>query len=75
MIQMDGSIHDWFGTGKEVCLMNMVDDATGTSYGLFDTETTQVALQCLFDWIMKYGIPYSIYCDYKACSIRNGKRP
>ncbi|URA09561.1 hypothetical protein [Thermospira aquatica] len=29
MIQMDGSIHDWFGTGKEVCLMNMVDDATG----------------------------------------------
>ncbi|URA10888.1 helix-turn-helix domain-containing protein [Thermospira aquatica] len=67
MIQMDGSIHDWFGTGKEVCLMNMVDDATGTSYGLFDTgETTQVALQCLFDWIMKYGIPYSIYCDYKS---------
>lgn len=67
MIQMDGSIHDWFGNGKDVCLMNMVDDAQGTSYGLFDTgETTQSALQALFDWISQYGIPQSIYSDYKS---------
>ena len=67
MIQMDGSIHDWLVTGEKVCLMNMVDDATGISYGLFDEgETTQIALRSLFDWITKYGIPNSIYSDYKS---------
>jgi len=67
MIQMDGSIHDWFGDGKKVCLMNMVDDGTGKSYGLFDSgETTNIALRCLYDWIKENGIPYSLYTDYRS---------
>jgi len=66
MIQMDGSIHDWFGDGKKYCLMNMVDDATNTSFGLFDKgETTEIALKCLYFWIEKYGIPCAIYTDYR----------
>jgi len=44
MLQMDGSIHDWFGIGKDYCLMNVLDDATGASYGLLDNgETTFIA--------------------------------
>jgi len=67
MLQMDGSIHDWLGIGKDYCLMNVLDDATGASYGLLDNgETTFIALQVLFDWINKYGIPNSIYSDYKS---------
>ena len=65
MIQMDGSPHDWFGTGQEVCLMNMIDDSNNTEYGLFDTgETTNLALKCLYDWIDRYGVPMSIYTDH-----------
>ena len=31
--------------------MNMVDDATSKSYGLFDTgETTYIALRSLYEW-------------------------
>lgn len=67
MVQMDGSIHDWFGEGDKKCLMNMVDDATGISFGLFDDgETTEVALRCLYGWVKRYGIPNAIYTDYKS---------
>ena len=65
---MDGSIHDWFGD-KKVCLMNMVDDATSKSYGLFDTrETTYIALRSLYEWIKRYGIPKAIYSDKRKIS-------
>jgi hypothetical protein len=31
LVQFDGSFHDWLeGRGPGGCLMNMVDDATGT---------------------------------------------
>ena len=67
MLQIDGSIHDWFENGTSVCLMDAVDDATGKAYGLFDTgETTDVALRVLYDWIKKYGIPQSVYSDRKS---------
>ncbi len=65
MVQMDGSPHDWFGTGEEYCLMHMVDDANNKAFGLFDTgETTDITLRTLYGWIEKYGIPQSIYSDH-----------
>jgi transposase InsO family protein len=65
MIQMDGSPHDWFGTGEEFCLMNMIDDATNIEFGLFAKgETTDIALRCLYSWVEKYGIPQMIYTDH-----------
>ncbi|QJR21773.1 ISTde1, transposase [Brevinematales bacterium NS] len=67
MIQMDGSIHDWFGDGNKNCLTSMVDDATGKTFGLFATgETTELSLQCLYGWISRYGIPESIYTDRRS---------
>jgi hypothetical protein len=65
MVQMDGSPHNWFGTGAEYCLMNMIDDATNIEFGLFDTgETTEIALKTLYKWIERYGIPQCLYTDY-----------
>lgn len=65
MIQMDGSPHDWFGTGEEFCLMNMIDDSMNVELGLFDTgETTDIALKTLYKWIDKYGIPQTLYTDH-----------
>jgi transposase len=67
LVQMDGSHHRWFGPDREqVCLMNMIDDATGETLGLMACqETTKAAMQTLWRWIEKYGIPQALYTDKK----------
>jgi len=66
LLQIDGSIHDWFCNGKNDCLLNIVDDATGMTLSQLDTgETTFVLLKTLWLWILLYGIPNSIYVDLK----------
>jgi transposase InsO family protein len=66
LVQIDGSIHDWFGEGKHTCLLNMVDDATGTTLArMADGETTRVVFETLMAWIEKYGIPLALYVDLK----------
>jgi len=66
LIQIDGSIHDWFGEGKHTCLLNMVDDATGITLArMADGETTRVVFETLKAWIEKYGIPLALYVDLK----------
>ncbi|MFO2681037.1 ISNCY family transposase [Legionella pneumophila serogroup 1] len=72
LIQMDGSIHDWLGTGKHHCLLNMVDDATSTSLStLASGETTRVVFECFKKWLEKYGIPLAIYVDLKNVYVSN----
>ena len=67
LLQIDGSIHDWFSIGKHDCLLNIVDDATGTTFALLDIgETTLILLTCLKRWIEQYGIPNSVYVDLKS---------
>jgi hypothetical protein len=67
LVQFDGSQHAWFeGRGPRSCLMNMVDDATGTTMSfLCEQETTQAAMRLLWAWIERYGIPQAVYCDRK----------
>jgi hypothetical protein len=49
--QMDGSFHDWLGTGDLSCLMVMVDDATGRTLARLNAQgTTEVALEMLGLW-------------------------
>jgi hypothetical protein len=68
LLQLDGSFHHWFG--KEcptACLMNLVDDATGTTMALLaEEETTEAAMILLQQWIKRYGVPKSIYVDLKT---------
>jgi len=73
LLQFDGSHHDWFeGRASKCCLMNMVDDATGTTYSqLFEQETTEAALRLLWAWIERYGIPQAVYCDRKNAFVLN----
>ena len=64
MLQLDGTFADFLGNGEMQCLMHLVDDATGTSLAmLFEAECTNSALQILYQWCLKYGIPQSIYSD------------
>jgi molybdenum-dependent DNA-binding transcriptional regulator ModE len=68
MVQMDGSIHPWFGKEREsACKMGMIDDATNERLALMDTgETTKLAMRSLWEWIERYGIPQSLYTDKKS---------
>ena len=41
LVQMDGSFHEWFERrGPEACLMNLVDDATGTTLARLGEQET-----------------------------------
>ena len=68
LIQMDGSHHNWFGPDKgKSCLMNMVDDATGTTLSLMaEEETTGAAMVLVWRWIERYGVPEALYTDRKS---------
>jgi hypothetical protein len=67
LVQMDGSHHKWFEErAAKCCLMNMVDDAQGTTQSwLAEEETIFAAMGVLWQWIALYGIPQSLYTDKK----------
>ena len=67
LVQLDGSHHKWFEErAPKCCLMNMVDDAQGTTQSLLDEEETIfAAMRLLWQWIDLYGIPQSLYTDKK----------
>ncbi len=67
MVQMDGSFHAWLeGRGPEGCLMDLVDDATNTTLARLGTEETiWAAADALRAWIERYGVPQSLYVDWK----------
>ena len=71
LLQIDGSDHAWFGKGyPRSCLLNIVDDATGISLsGLASGETTQILLETLREWVLRYGIPQAVYVDLKSVYI------
>ena len=67
LVQLDGSIHDWFEQGHYSCLMNMVDDATSTTQARLESgETTAAVFRILWQWITCYGIPLALYVDLKT---------
>ena len=76
LVQLDGSHHPWFGDERGFsCLMNMVDDATGTTLAImFEEETTEAAMRVLWAWIEKYGVPLALYCDLKSVYL-SGREP
>lgn len=67
LVQIDGSIHDWFETGTHSCLLNMVDDATSKTLSQLDSgETTRVVFLTMWKWIEHYGVPLAFYVDLKS---------
>jgi hypothetical protein len=76
LVQLDGSHHQWFGTASPgSCLMNMVDDATGTTLAMMaHEETTEAAMRALWTWIERYGVPKALYTDKKNVFV-TGREP
>lgn len=67
VIEMDGSIHLWFGD-KKTCLHLSVDRATNTiPGGYFDYQETLNGYYNIFHQILtNYGIPYSFLTDNRT---------
>ena len=67
MVQMDGSFHAWLEErGPEGCLIDMVDDATNTTWAqLGEQETIWAVADALRAWIEHYGVPLALYVDWK----------
>jgi transposase len=65
MVQMDGSLHDWFeGRRGKASLMVMIDDATNRTYAqFFEEETTAAAMRVFWAYADEYGLPRSLYVD------------
>ena len=78
LVQMDGSFHAWLEErGPEGCLMDMVDDATNTTWArLGEQETIWAVAEALRGWIERYGVPLALYVDWKNLYKRpaNGER-
>lgn len=72
LVQLDGSFHEWLEKrGPKLCLMNLVDDATGTTLSqLHEQETTWAAADVLRAWVEKYGVPQALYTDWKNVYVR-----
>ena len=67
IIEMDGSIHLWFGV-KKVCLHLAIDKATSTIVGAYfdKQETLNGYYNVLYQTLNKYGIPYSFLTDNRT---------
>ena len=67
MIQMDASLHPWFG-GSKTTLHAAIDDATGMIAGAwFDKQETLSGYYHVFRQILTdYGIPYMFYTDRRT---------
>lgn len=67
IIEMDGSIHLWFGPRK-VCLHLAIDVCTGTIVGgIFQSQETLFGYYSIYKQILeKYGIPYKFKTDNRT---------
>jgi transposase len=67
MVQLDGSFHAWLEQrGPRGCLIDLVDDATSTTWArLGEQETIWAVVDALRGWIERYGVPLALYVDWK----------
>lgn len=74
MVQMDGSVHDWFeGRGPKCVLMGYIDDANSRVFARFyEYEGTLPAMSSFKEYVQRYGFPLTVYLDrhttYKSLS-------
>ena len=67
LVQIDASVHLWFGTFKTY-LHAAIDDATGNVLGTyFDTgETIKGYYEMTYQILLNYGIPMAFYSDRRT---------
>jgi transposase len=65
MVQMDGSLHDWFeGRGPKCVLMGYIDDANNRVFARFyEYEGTLPAMGSFKEYVQRNGFPLNVYLD------------
>lgn len=74
LLQMDASLHAWFGPQEPVvALVGAIDDATGQvpSARFFEAETTEAYFGVLRDILGRQGIPQALYTDRDSVFVVN----
>ncbi len=69
LLQIDASIHNWFGDSlPKATLHGAIDDATGTVMGLWfeKEETLKGYYEMMWQILNKYGIPEAFYGDNRT---------
>lgn len=67
LVQLDGSIHDWFeGRGPWCTLLVFIDDATSKILWLefVKSESTIDVMRATRNYISRYGRPHAFYVDF-----------
>jgi hypothetical protein len=66
LVQLDGSLHDWFeGRGPTCTLLVFIDDASDRSYLRFvNSENTAEVFSSIRLYFERYGIPQAFYTDF-----------
>ena len=76
LIQIDGSLHDWFeGRGPKCTLLVMVDDATSEIMHLkcASSESFESYAHFLIEYMRKHGKPRALYSDkHSVFSVNSG---
>ena len=81
LVQIDGSLHDWFETGQNCTLLAFIDDATKSVELCFaKQETIKSLVDITKNYLNKYGRPMALYSDCgKVFRVNNflgeGNRP
>ena len=66
LVQLDGSLHEWFGLGNGyVTLITFIDDATSKVLWsqFYNAESTENVMRALKGYIQKHGRPLALYTD------------
>lgn len=76
LVQLDGSVHQWFPGKSGYCvLMLYIDDATSRVFARFYTyEGTIPAMDSFRRYISLYGIPLNLYADLHSTYKNNNKK-
>lgn len=77
LIQIDGSLHDWFEGRAERCtLLAFIDDASGrmTAARFLPAETTAGYFAVLGEHLHRYGRPLSLYSDRHSIFVLNDRQ-
>ena len=76
LLQVDGTPHDWFGTGENSCLHVSIDDATSciTSLHLSQNECLDGYFSLMRQTLETYGTPEALYADGLSVFFSNKKQ-
>lgn len=68
LVQLDGSVHDWFSNSTKVTLHLAIDDATSKILGGYfcKEETLHGYFQLFKQILLSYGVPRTFYTDRRT---------